>query len=228
MITVIPYENLGHGDHGWLNARHHFSFASYRNPQRMGFGTIRVINDDVIQAGKGFDTHPHNNMEIITYVRKGAISHKDSNGNSGRTIAGDVQVMSAGTGIYHSEFNLENEDTNLYQIWIEPNQMEVTPRWDSHEFPQQPVDDQLKLLVSGNNDGPLMIYQDARIYAGRLLPGTKLKHAIVHQAYVLVSDGELTIDDVKVKKGDGVEVTDQGEINISADVDAEILLIDAP
>ena len=110
MMTHYPYANLGHANHGWLDARHHFSFASYHNSKRERFGVLRVINDDVIKAGAGFDTHPHKNMEIITYVRKGAITHKDSKGNVGRTVAGDVQVMSAGTGVYHTEFNLENED----------------------------------------------------------------------------------------------------------------------
>ena len=118
MITHYPYEKLGHANHGWLDARHHFNFASYQNPKRQQFGALRVINDDVIKAGAGFDTHPHKNMEIITYVRKGAITHRDSNGNVGRTVAGDVQVMSAGTGVLHSEFNLESEDTNIFQIWI--------------------------------------------------------------------------------------------------------------
>ena len=171
MITVYPYENLGHANHGWLDARHHFSFAEYRNPARSRFGTLRVINDDVIKAGAGFDTHPHRDMEIITYVRMGAISHRDSNGNEGRTAAGDVQVMSAGTGVFHSEFNLEDTDTNLYQIWIEPNILGVKPRWDSHEFPKQPVTEALTLLVSGDGTAPLFINQDAYIYAGKISAG---------------------------------------------------------
>ena len=121
MITVYPHEQLGGANYGWLNAKHHFSFSHYYNPERMSFGALRVINDDIIKAGTGFDTHPHQNMEIITYVRKGAITHRDNQGNVGRTEAGDMQVMSAGTGITHSEYNLESQDTQLYQIWIEPN-----------------------------------------------------------------------------------------------------------
>ena len=163
MITHFPYANLGHANHGWLDARHHFSFASYQDPQRQQFGVLRVINDDVIKAGAGFDTHSHRNMEIITYVREGAITHRDSNGNVGRTVAGDVQVMSAGTGVFHSEFNLESEDTNIFQIWIEPNQLEVEPRWDSYKFPKEPTADSLMLLVSGDGDAPLSIHQDAFI-----------------------------------------------------------------
>ena len=232
MINIYPYEELGHASHGWLDARHHFSFASYQNPERSAFGTLRVINDDVIKAGTGFDTHPHKDMEIITYVRKGAITHRDSNGNEGRTAAGDVQVMSAGTGIFHSERNAESVDTNLFQIWIEPRKLGVQPRWDSHEFPTQPAQGALTLLVSGDVSGedraPLFINQDARIYAGSLSTGTELNHAIAHQAYLLVSDGELEIDGQKLKKGDGVEITDQASIRLRALSDSEVLVIDVP
>lgn len=230
MITVYPYEKLGHADHGWLDARHHFSFASYRDPKRMGFGTLRVINDDVVKSGAGFDTHPHRDMEIITYVRKGAITHKDSMGNLGRTEAGDVQVMSAGTGVFHAEYNLENEDINLYQIWITPREMGVTPRWEAKQFPKEPVTDALPLLVSGNKDdeGVLYIHQNAYIYGGRLLAGTSVMHPITHQAYILASEGELEIDGVKLKKGDGAEITDTSSVNITAKIDAEIIVIDVP
>ena len=131
MINLIPYEKLGGADHGWLKAKHHFSFASYQDPNRMNFGPMRVINDDIVAAQKGFAPHPHDNMEIITYVRKGAITHKDNMGNEGRTAAGDVQVMSAGTGVTHSEYNLEDEETSLYQIWMFPNKKNVKPRWDA-------------------------------------------------------------------------------------------------
>ena len=148
MIKIHPYEKLGQHDYGWLKARYHFSFGDYYNPQRMGFGSLRVINDDVVQAGTGFPPHPHNDMEIITYVRRGAITHKDSLGNEGRTEAGDVQVMSAGTGIKHAEYNKEKEDTNLYQIWIEPREEGVAPRWDSAKFPKTPINDALPLPSS--------------------------------------------------------------------------------
>lgn len=228
MITVYPYEKLGHADHGWLNARYHFSFSTYRNPQRTGFGTLRVINDDIIKAGTGFETHPHRDMEIITYVRSGAISHRDSVGNEGRTQAGDVQVMSAGTGIFHSEFNKESEDTTLYQIWIEPNEKGVAPRWDARAFPKQPVKDTLTLIVSGDGKAPLSIHQDAYIYAGTLKAGATIKQPIKHQAYVLISEGTASIEDKKLKKGDGAEITDQQTVNITADSDTEILIIDVP
>ena len=228
MINHYPYENLGHANHGWLDARHHFSFSSYQNPQRQQFGVLRVINDDVIKAGAGFDTHPHKNMEIITYVREGAITHRDSNGNVGRTVAGDVQVMSAGTGVFHSEFNLESEDTNIFQIWIEPNQLDVKPRWDSYEFPKEPTADSLMLLVSGDGDAPLSIYQDAFIYAGHLSEGTELTHLIKHQAYVLVSEGSLELEGLLLNKGDGLEVAELSSINLKALSNTRVLVIDAP
>lgn len=228
MINVIRYNDLGYADHGWLKARHHFSFARYYDPNRMGFGALRVINDDIIAAGAGFDTHPHADMEIITYVRKGAISHRDSQGNKGRTEAGDVQVMSAGTGVYHSEFNLESEDTKLYQIWIEPNKRGIAPRWAAHTFPKE-AKNTLTLLVSGpDEDAPLHIQQDARIYAGRLEADTEIQHAIKHQAYVLVSEGEITLNDTPLKAGDGAEVTDLKTLKIHATTEADVLVIDVP
>ncbi len=228
MITIYPYAELGHANHGWLDARHHFSFASYYDPKRTQFGVLRVINDDVVKAGAGFDTHPHRDMEIITYVRKGAITHRDSQGNEGRTEAGDVQVMSAGTGIFHSEYNVESEDTNLYQIWITPHTKGVKPRWDAKTFPKEPVKDKLNLLVSGDGNAPLSIHQHAAIYAGRLLKGTKITHPITTQAYVLVSEGELEIDGKKLSKGDGAEITNRSSVIIHALSDAEILVIDVP
>jgi redox-sensitive bicupin YhaK (pirin superfamily) len=232
MHTIYPYEKLGGADHGWLKARHHFSFASYHDPKRMEFGTLRVINDDWIAAGKGFDPHPHHDMEIITYVRQGAITHRDSLANEGRTGAGDVQVMSAGTGVVHSEYNREPVDTNLFQIWILPNQKGVPPRWEAREFPKTPVKDALVPLASGRAEdikaGALMIHQDATIYGGRLRAGQRLTHPLTHQAYMLVSEGEITLDGVRMKKGDGAEVTEQTHITIEAVMEAEILVLDVP
>jgi redox-sensitive bicupin YhaK (pirin superfamily) len=233
MITVIPYEKLGRHDYGWLKAHYHFSFGEYYNPQRMGLGPLRVINDDIVQAGAGFPPHPHNNMEIITYVRQGAITHKDSLGNEGRTAAGDVQVMSAGTGIRHAEFNQEKEDTNLYQIWIEPREKGVAPRWDSAQFPKEPVTDGLKLLVSGRkadaDKGALYIHADAAIYGGRLTAGSKITQPVNGNAYLLVSDGAVTVDAQTLKKGDGAEIRDMKSIALTAsDQSAEILVIDVP
>lgn len=228
MITIYPYEKLGHADHGWLEARHHFSFADYYNPDRKGFGVLRVINDDVIKAGAGFDIHRHSDMEIITYVRKGAITHKDSQGNQGRTETGDIQVMSAGRGVFHSEYNLESEDTNIFQIWIEPNEKGIDPVWNAKAFPKEPVKNKLSLLVSGNGHAPLSIKQDAYIYAGELEEDTAIDHPIIHQAYLLVSEGAIEIDGQQVKTGDGVEITETQSVQIRALEDTKLLVIDAP
>ncbi len=232
MIAVHPYETLGQADHGWLKARHHFSFANYRNDQRVRFGQLRVINDDTVQAGAGFDMHPHRDMEIITFVRSGAITHRDSRGHSGRTAAGNVQVMSAGTGIYHSEFNLESEETTLYQIWIYPKVHGVKPCWDMAMFADRQATDQLPLLVSGRAEdqgrGALYIHQDASIAGGRLQAGQELSQPIRDQAYVLISQGDIEIQGQRVKQGDGVEITDLDNVTIKALSAAEVILIDVP
>ena len=231
MIKIYRYEDLGSANHGWLNAKHHFSFASYYNPDRMGFGKLRVINDDIIKAGRGFDTHSHRDMEIITYVKSGAITHKDSNGNEGRTEAGDIQVMSAGTGIFHSEYNLESKDTNIYQIWIEPNKTGVKPRWEAKEFPKNHVvDGQLSLLVSGNkgDDNALFIHQDAKIYGGKIKKDVVINQPIEKQAYLLVANGRVGIGDDVINRGDGVEMVNIKNIKIKALEDSDILVIDVP
>lgn len=224
MITVIPYEQLGYHDYGWLKARYHFSFSNYYNPNRMGFGVLRVINDDRILPGTGFATHPHNDMEIITYVRKGAISHRDSQGHEGKTTAGNIQVMSAGSGIRHSEYNHESEETSLYQIWIEPKTRGVPPQWGMHEFPKKVVSQQLPLLVSGDGKAPLPIHQDAWIYGGRLV--SEIEHPIHQQAYLLVSSGRLLVNQHLLKEGDGAEVTKLRSITLTPLEETEVVIID--
>jgi len=232
MIKHYPYKDLGHHDLGWLDARYHFSFSEYHNAQRIRFGALRVINDDIIKAGSGFDTHPHKDMEIITYVRKGAITHRDSQGNVGRTEAGDVQVMSAGAGIYHSEFNLESEDTNLFQIWIYPREKGVKPKWDSLNFPKAQVDEALPLLVSGFAEDigkdVLNIHQDARIFGGVIGSGRSINHPVTNQAYLLVSEGEVIVDGQILSKGDGAEITDVENIIVEAKKTSEVVIIDVP
>lgn len=233
MLTRYAYNDLGTGDFGWLKARYHFSFSGYRNPERRGFGKLLVINDDIVAPANGFNPHPHENMEIITYIREGAITHKDNVGNEGITKAGDVQVMSAGTGIFHSEYNLESVPTKLYQIWIRPEKTGVKPRWETKDFPGTLVQSGgLPLLVSGQPEhegqGALYIHQDAAIYAGRLAAGANLMQSIKHQAYILVSKGNVVINDVTLSQGDGAELTGEKELRIVAESEAEILIIDVP
>jgi redox-sensitive bicupin YhaK (pirin superfamily) len=246
MIKHIPYDALGKADHGWLKARHHFSFARYYNPERMGFGTLRVINDDWVAPGAGFAPHPHHDMEIITFVRSGEVTHEDNLGNKGITEAGEVQVMSAGTGVTHSEFNTSKDPLTLYQIWITPNKKGVAPRWESKPFSSaannkaspNTATSSLPLLVSGYEDdhkeehNALFIHQHARIYGGALLENSTATHTITHQAYVLASKGdvELITDSAtqRLTKGDGAEVTNTQAVTIKAYSDAEIILIDAP
>ncbi|MGC6517677.1 MAG: pirin family protein [Candidatus Puniceispirillaceae bacterium] len=228
MITHHKFDTLGGANHGWLNAKHHFSFANYFDPKKLSHGELLVINDDRIAPHTGFDTHPHRDMEIITYVRKGAITHKDNKGHKGRTTAGNVQVMSAGTGIFHSEYNLEDEETNIYQIWIKPKTKGIDPDWDMAEFPKTPVNDKLSLLVSGDGKAPLRINQDAKIFAGRLTKGAKITHALSSMAYILISEGSVDVSGIKSHKGDGLAVSNERKISLTALSEAEILIIEIP
>lgn len=236
MLKHYPYKSLGNANHGWLKSKHHFSFANYYNPARMGFGKLRVVNDDCVEPGSGFPPHPHKNMEIISFIRSGAISHQDSTGNKGVTKTGEVQVMSAGTGIVHSEYNRTKEPLTFYQIWIETNKQNVTPRWESKEFPTKRTDT-LMLLASGyaeDKNDALFINQEARIYGGKLTKGTVIEHDIHHQAYVLASNGMFKIEDDKgsktdnitMNKGDGAEITQSKSIWIHASTDCEVIIID--
>lgn len=230
MITVYPFAKLGEFKNDWLHARYHFSFSEYYDENRMGFGNLRVINDDTVQAAKGFPTHGHRDMEIITYVREGEIRHKDSLGNEGATRAGDVQVMSAGTGILHSEFSSPTETTLLYQIWILPNKKGVEPRWDAKEFPKT-AQNELQLLVSGRKSdegkGALFINQDAAIYGGKIEAGKTVNLSVGSKAYILVSKGEVTVNGTKLGERDGAEVENENHLQIKAGGGlAEVLVID--
>lgn len=230
MLTPFRKDDLGHIKNNWLDSRFHFSFAEYHNPDRMGFGPLRVINDDLIRAGSGFGLHPHRDMEIITYVRKGTIIHQDNLGNEGRTNAGDVQVMSAGRGIMHAETSDPSSDTTLFQIWIHPRQRGVDPRWDQKEFPKKPVTADLNLLVSGRDadkdKDALLIHQDAAIYGGRLNPGTKITHPLKGPAYLVMSEGQVTVNGTPFNAGDGAEITNEPSLEIAAETDAELLVIE--
>lgn len=229
-IERRPFASLGHADHGWLNARHHFSFADYYNPNRMSWGAIRVWNDDVIAPQSGFPPHPHRDMEIITYVRTGAITHQDSMGNKGRTAAGDVQVMSAGAGVRHAEYNLEDEPTTLFQIWIEPKRLGGSPSWGAKPFPKAGRDGQFVALASGfAEDGDaLPIRADARLLAATLSAGQAITHEIGtgRHAYLVAATGVIEIDGQRFGARDGAAIGGGQTITITAIDDAELVLVD--
>ena len=229
MIDIRPFASLGHADHGWLDARHHFSFANYHDPGRMGWGKIRVWNDDRIAAKSGFPPHPHRDMEIITYVRTGAITHQDSLGNKGRTGAGDVQVMSAGTGVTHAEFNLEDEETTLFQIWIETDRPGAQPSWGAKPFPKDARDGHFQLLASGDTDnGALAINTDARILGATVKAGETIEFdALPDRHLYLVPSGRVRVNGVAAEPRDGIAVTGEDKLRIEAVEDAELVLVDA-
>lgn len=231
MIDVRPFATLGHANHGWLDARHHFSFANYHDPSRMGWGSIRVWNDDTIAAQSGFPPHPHSDMEIVTFVRSGAITHQDSLGNKGRTAAGDVQVMSAGTGITHAEYNVENEATTLFQIWIIPDRRGEAPGWGQREFPKASREGGFEVLASGTPeaDGALSIRTDAKIAAATLKAGQSAVWTTSgerHQ-YLVAPKGRIRVNGVDAQPRDGVAITGEGTITVEALDDAEVVLVDA-
>lgn len=232
MIRVIPKQQLGRFENDWLNSHFHFHFSGVAAPMGGKFGPLRVWNDDEIRAGTGFDFHGHRDMEIITYVRRGAISHKDSLGNSGRTEAGDVQVMSAGTGIMHAEFNLESETTELFQIWVEPDRLNLEPHWGQMTFPQSDRSGRLVPLASGEAgiSDALHINQNATLYGAYLEAGDKITHklGLNRRAYIVPANGTLAINDITASTRDGVALTDQPTVTIVAKSHAEILLFDLP
>jgi redox-sensitive bicupin YhaK (pirin superfamily) len=229
MIDIRPFASLGHADHGWLDARHHFSFANYHDPARMGWGKIRVWNDDRIAANSGFPPHPHRDMEIVTYVRTGAITHQDSMGNKGRTGAGDVQVMSAGTGVTHAEYNREYEETTLFQIWIETDRPGVKPGWGQMPFPKEAREGSFQLLASGNpDDGALTINADARILGATVSAGSSVEYQADPARHLyLVPSADVRVNGVDAKARDGVAITGEERITIEAEADAELVLVDA-
>ncbi len=230
MIDIRRFETLGHANHGWLDARHHFSFANYHDESRMGWGALRVWNDDTIAAQAGFPPHPHRDMEIITYVRTGAITHRDSMGNSGRTAAGDVQVMSAGTGVTHSEFNLEDEETTLFQIWILPDQAGGNPGWGQRDFPKADRSGRFVTLASGiEGDDALPIRANARVAAASVNAGEKVTYDLGEgrRAYLVAAKGRIRVHGEDADPRDGIAIRDVDAITVEALDDAELVLVDS-
>jgi redox-sensitive bicupin YhaK (pirin superfamily) len=230
MIELRPYDSLGGGNHGWLDTRHHFSFADYRDPERAHWGQLRVWNDDLIAAGTGFDPHPHQDMEIITYVREGAITHQDSLGNTGRTEAGDVQVMSAGTGIRHAEYNRESGPTRLFQIWIIPDAKGGKPEWGARPFPKGDRAGRFVTLASGMGDEEaLPIRTSARVLGATLKAGQSAEYRLGagRHAYLVPAAGTVEVNGIAAKTGDGLAIQDEPVLRVAAIEDAEIVLVDA-
>src|SRR6516164_6615870 len=211
MIELKPFAKLGGADHGWLKAKHHFSFADYYDPANMNWGSLRVWNDDEIAPNTGFPPHPHANMEIVTYVRKGAITHKDSLGNEGRTAAGDVQVMSAGSGIRHAEYNLEPETTTLFQIWIEPRKAGGQPSWGAKPFPRGDRSGRFVTLASGfdNDNDALPIRADARVLGATVKAGDSIEYKLgaTRHGYLVPAVGKVEVNGVALDARDGAAIS---------------------
>ena len=234
MIEHRPFATLGRFDNDWLAARYHFSFSNYFQPERTQWGALRVWNDDTIRAQSGFPPHAHEDMEIITYVRAGAVTHEDSLGNRGRTEAGDVQVMSAGRGVRHAEYNLEGEPTTLYQIWILPKTRGGDPFWGAAKFPKGERAGTLVPLASGFAEdqaaGALPIRQDARVLAATLKPGDIAAYDLGEgrHGYLAVAKGKVRLGALTLDARDGAAIRDEPSLSIEALEDAEIVLVDAP
>lgn len=231
MIDLRPFNKLGAADHGWLKAKHHFSFGSHYDPNNMGHGALRVWNDDEIAPSAGFPAHPHANMEIITYVREGAITHQDSLGNKGRTEAGDVQVMSAGSGIHHAEYNLEPVKTTLFQIWIEPTQDGGQPTWGAKPFPKADRTGKLVTLASGfaEDADALPIRADARVLATTLKAGESAAYEFDgnRKGYLVPAVGAVEVNGIRVNARDGAAIANENKVTITALEDSELVLVDA-
>jgi redox-sensitive bicupin YhaK (pirin superfamily) len=230
MITLRKAADRGHADHGWLKTYHTFSFSSYRDPEHIHFRALRVMNEDFVAPGEGFGTHPHDNMEIVTYVLEGALEHRDSMGNGEVLRPGEFQRMSAGTGITHSEFNpSQTEPVHLYQIWLFPEQKNVEPSYEQKRFDEAGRKNRLQLVVSPNADaGSLRINQDARIYLANLDSGTLVSHELAsgRSAWLQVLRGSASLNGNTMQSGDGAAVTDEQLLTIKGDGSAEVMLFD--
>ncbi len=229
MIDIRPFASLGAFRNDWLNARHHFSFGSYHDPDRAGFGRLLVWNDDEIAPDAGFEPHPHREMEIVTFVRDGAITHRDNLGNEGRTKAGDVQVMHAGTGIVHAEYNREPTPTRLFQIWIRPDRHGAAPGWAARQFPRG---EGLQVLASGRTadagSDALALNADAAVLAGTLRPGETVRLALDpgRAAYLVPATGRVSVNGRSLAARDGAAIRDERELTITVTEEAELVVVD--
>jgi len=230
MITVRPRDERGHFDHGWLDTRHTFSFAEYFDPDHVGFRSLRVINEDRVQPGQGFGTHPHRDMEIVTYVLDGALAHRDSMGNGSVIRPGDVQRMTAGTGITHSEFNHSNDaPVHFLQIWIVPDRRGLTPSYEQKTIPAEAMAGRLCAVASHDGgDGSVTINQDATLYTAVLAPGQAVTHAFApgRHGWLQVARGQVALDGRSLAAGDGAAISGEKAVTVSGESAAEILLFD--
>jgi redox-sensitive bicupin YhaK (pirin superfamily) len=232
MITLRPSSERGHANHGWLDTYHTFSFDTYRDPNYMGFRTLRVINEDRVAPGRGFPTHPHRDMEIITYILQGALAHQDSMGNGSVIRPGDVQRMSAGTGVRHSEFNHSpNEPVHLLQIWILPRERGIAPSYEQKMFAEDEKLGRLRLIASSDGrEGSVTIHQDASIYTSLLKPGSRLSHELKpgRHAWIQAARGAFTVNGVQLRAGDGAAISDERQLTLASDgtETSELLLFD--
>ena len=232
MIQLRPASSRGYADHGWLHSWHSFSFADYYDPAEMGWGPLRVINEDQVAPGCGFGKHGHRDMEIITYLVQGTLRHEDSMGNGAQIRRPEVQRMSAGRGVQHSEFNAsDSEDVHLLQIWIEPDVRGIAPEYEQKDFPDAGKRDRWCLLASPDGaDGSLTIYQNARLYACLLTAGNVVNYRLLPQrrAYLQMVGGEATLNGMELSAGDGAKIDDEINLSVVAQSNAEILLFDLP
>lgn len=233
MKTVFhPADQRGHANHGWLDAHHSFSFASWYDPSKIHFGALRVLNDDIIAGSMGFGTHPHDNMEIITIPLVGALKHRDSMGNEATITAGEIQVMSAGTGIQHSEFNATNETLNLFQIWVFPNKKNVTPRYDQQLLDTAKMKNNFAQILSPDPaDDGVWIHQDAWFHLGEFDKGQSANYSVksaTNGVYVLVVEGQITINGQELNKRDALGVWNTEAFAISFTENSKVLLLDVP
>lgn len=229
MITVRRSSERGHHDHGWLNTYHTFSFAGYHDPRHMGFRSLRVINDDTVAPGRGFGAHPHENMEIFSYVISGALTHKDSAGHEATTGPGEVQKMTAGRGVTHSEANKGKGPVHFLQVWIEPATMDLAPSFEQTRLDPAKLRNRLfAFLTPKGGDGAMTIAQDARVYAGVIEPGRTVEHPLAtgRHAWVQVVRGEVVVNGMKLASGDGAALSDEKAVKLAAATEAELLVFD--